>query len=151
MLRASIGLGFHRGRMKAVYQILRGRDTETGQFLPELRDAQFARLKDAQPNVLNLNDWHAYLHALRSAGFIGPDTISSENSVIYSYVLYLLGKHQCSVQEPTLSRLIRRWSMTVTLSARSSGSSESTMDGDLGDLKEAKTSDAFVGSLRAKD
>ena len=150
MLRASIGLGFHRGRMKAVYQILRGRDAETGQFLPELRDAQFTRLKEAQPKVLDLNDWHAYLHALRSAGFIGPDTISSENSVIYTYVLYLLGKHQCGVQEPTLSRLIRRWFVTVTLSARYSGSSESTMDGDLGDLKEARTPEAFAGSLERK-
>jgi hypothetical protein len=150
MLRASIGLGFLRGRMKAVYQILRGRDSETGQFLPELRDAQFARLKDAQPKVLDLNDWHAYLQALRSAGFVGPETISSENSVIYTYVLYLLAKHQSGVDEPILSRLIRRWFVTVTLSARYSGSSESTMDGDLGDLKEAKSPAAFLASLERK-
>lgn len=150
MLRASIGLGFHRGRMKAVYQILRGRDPDTGQFLPALRDAQFGRLKEAQPKVLNLDNWHAYLHALRSAGFTGPDTISSENALIYTYVLYLLGKYQCEVEEPQLSRLIRRWFVSVTLSARYSGSSESTMDEDLGDLREAKTAEAFVNSIERK-
>lgn len=150
MLRASIGMGFHRGRMKAVYQILRGRDTDTGQFRSELRDAQIARLKEAQPKVLGLNDWHGFLHTLRSAGFVGPDTISSENSIIYTYVLYLLGKHQCGVPEPALSRLIRRWFVAVTLSARYSGSSESTMDGDLGDLRDATTSQAFAASIERK-
>jgi hypothetical protein len=150
MLRASIGFGFHRGRMKAVYQVLRGRDPDTGQFLPTLRDEQFARLKDAQPKVLDLNNWHAYLHALRSAGFVGPDTISSENAIIYTYVHFLLGKYHGGLPEPALSRLIRRWFATVTLSARYSVSPESTMDGDLADLKGTKTADEFASSLERK-
>lgn len=150
MMKAIIGLGFHRGRLKAVYQVLRGRDPETGNFDPALREAQFAKLREAQPKALNLNDWHAYLQTIRSAGFLGRDTISSENSLIYTYALYLLGKHQCGVKEPELGRLIRRWFFTVTLSARYSGSSESTMDGDLGDLRDATSGQAFADSLERK-
>jgi hypothetical protein len=150
MLRASIGLGFHRGRMKAVYQILRGRDPETGQFVSECREAQFARLREAQPRVLDLNSWHDYLQALRSAGFIGPDTISSENAVVFTYVLYLIGKHQCRVDAATLNRAVRRWFMAVTLTSRYSGSAETTMDADLADLRDANTPDAFLGALERK-
>lgn len=150
MLRASIGLGFCRGRMKAVYQILRGRDVETGKFLSNLRDAQFSKLKEAQEKALDLDDWHLYLQTLRSAGFVGPDTISSENSVIYAYVVYLLGKHTSRVREPELGRLIRRWFVMCALSSRYSGQSESAVDADLADLKEATNPEAFSDSLERK-
>lgn len=150
MLKAVIGVGFHRGRMKAVYQILRGRDPETDQFVEKLREAQFERLRNAQLRVLNLNDWHDYLQTLRSAGFLSEKLISSENSVIYSYVLFLIGRHQCKVGEPALSRLIRRWFVAVTLSARYSASSETTMDRDLADVRNLEGPDEFIEVLDRK-
>lgn len=143
MLRASIALGFHRGRLKAVYQILRGRDPETGLHSATLRDEQFARLKEAQPAALNLNDWHAYLHVLRTAGFLRRELISSDNTVIITYALYLIAKHQCGVSDPDLSRTIRRWFFAANLTGRYTNSVESTMDEDLGELKAAQTPEEF--------
>ena len=54
LLRVSIALGFARGRLKSVYQILRGKDPETGQVSTDFRDAQFKTLEEAQAHVLNL-------------------------------------------------------------------------------------------------
>jgi hypothetical protein len=36
-----VALGFRRGRVKSVYQVLRGKDLETGQFSTDRRDDQF--------------------------------------------------------------------------------------------------------------
>lgn len=49
LLRVSVALGFGRGRLKSVYQVLRGKDLDTGVVSPELQDQQFAILQDAQP------------------------------------------------------------------------------------------------------
>ena len=51
LLRVSIAFGFGRGRLKSVYQILRGKDAETGEFTSDKRDAQFELLKAAQAQV----------------------------------------------------------------------------------------------------
>jgi hypothetical protein len=93
LLRAVVGLGFHRGRLKSVYQVLRGKDVETGRFVEELRERQFSRLKEAQQHVLNLNNWHSFLICLREAGFRAGDMISSEIAAVFTYVFYLIGRH----------------------------------------------------------
>ncbi|MCY4262489.1 MAG: DUF262 domain-containing protein, partial [Candidatus Dadabacteria bacterium] len=54
LLRVAIALGFGRGRLKSVYQVLRGKDPETGELLAERREEQFEKLKNAQSHVLNL-------------------------------------------------------------------------------------------------
>jgi hypothetical protein len=88
ILRISVATGFHRARLRSVYQALRGKDVESGQFSETKRDDQFARLREAQENVLNLNYWqHDYLSCLRHAGYRGAEMISSESAVIYGYAV----------------------------------------------------------------
>jgi hypothetical protein len=77
LLRVSIALGFERGRLKSVYQILRGKDLETGGFSAERHEAQFEVLKDAQSHVLNLTHWHQFLTTLIGAGFRSGEMTSS--------------------------------------------------------------------------
>jgi uncharacterized protein with ParB-like and HNH nuclease domain len=45
LLRVSVGIAFKRARLQHVYSILRGKDLETEEFLPERRDQQFKLLK----------------------------------------------------------------------------------------------------------
>ena len=45
LLRVAIAVGFHRARLRSVYQILRGRNPETGELSADLRAAQFSTLK----------------------------------------------------------------------------------------------------------
>ena len=51
-MRVSVALGFGRGRLKSVYQVLRGKDVETGEFSIVHREKQFAILQEAQAHVL---------------------------------------------------------------------------------------------------
>ena len=82
------GMAFRRARLKSAYSVLRGKDMETEVFSEELRDTQFAKLKEAQAHVLNLTHWHDYLGVLRQSGFTGGNLISSQTTIYYTCLLY---------------------------------------------------------------
>jgi hypothetical protein len=146
LLRVGIATGFHRARLRRVYQVLRGKDVDTGEFLQELRDAQFDRLRVAQSDVLDLNNWHDYLSCLTMAGYRSAEMISSQIAVLYAYAIYLIGKLQCDVPHYVLHRLIGRWFVMTSLSARYTGG-ETTMEEDLNRLRSLQTPDAFTTLL----
>src|SRR3990172_391468 len=64
LLRVSVGLGFRRARLQYVYNILRGKDLETGEFSTERREKQFNILQSAQNRMLDLQNWHEFLKAI---------------------------------------------------------------------------------------
>jgi len=147
LLRVSVALGFSRGRLKSVYQVLRGKDLETGQFSATHRDAQFKLLQDAQAKVLNLTCWHQFLSALIGAGFRSGEMISSQTALLYSYAFYLIGRTQCKVPEHQLQKVIGRWFYFASLTGRYSSSPESIMDGDLNRLRGVNEADRFIAIL----
>lgn len=143
LLRVSVALGFGRGRLKSVYQVLRGKSMDTGEFSIERREAQFKVLQEAQAEVLNITSWHQFLSSLVGAGFRGGEMISSQSALLYAYAFYLIGRNRFNVVEHVLQRLIGRWFFFSTLTARYSSSPESVMDGDLNRVLVAKDGDAF--------
>lgn len=147
LLRVSVAYGFGRGRLKSVYQILRGKDMDTGEFSAEKREAQFKVLQAAQAEVLNLTAWHQFLSALIGAGFRSGEMISSQSALLYGYAFYLIGRNIFKVPEHALQKLIGRWFFFSTLKGRYANSPESVMDGDLNRLKGIKTADEFVATL----
>ena len=54
LLRVDVGVAFRRARLEHVYSILRGKDLQTGQFSPRLREQQFDMLRKAQARTLDL-------------------------------------------------------------------------------------------------
>lgn len=147
LLRVSIAYGFGRGRLKSVYQILRGKDPETGLFDPERRDRQFDTLKEAQAHVLNLTNWHQFLTALIGAGFRGSQLISSEITLLYAYVFYLMGRVRYQVKEHELQRLISRWFFATSLTGHYTSSPETTLDGDLTRFRNIQNVEMFISEL----
>jgi hypothetical protein len=149
LLRVSVALGFERGRLRSVYQILRGRDLETGTFSPELRQAQFTRLQEAQAHVLDLMHWHQFLQSLVGAGYRGSEMVSSQNTLLYAYTFYLIGKTRCGVPTYELQRLIGRWFFAATITTRYTASPETAVEADLNRLKGIHDALAFVETLNA--
>lgn len=147
LLRMGVAVGFKRGRLKSVYQVLRGKDLETGQFSGERRESQFDVLKEAQARVLNLNNWHEFLKSLVTAGFRSSKMISSETAIIYAYVFYLLGREKFGLDPIRLRWLISRWFFMSSITGRYSASPETTMDGDLARLRGLSSADQFVETL----
>lgn len=147
LLRVSIGVGFGRGRLKSVYQVLRGKDLDTGVFSEKLRNRQFAILQKTQKEVLDLTHWHQFLSCLIGAGFRSGEMISSKSALVYTYVFYLIGCLRFSLPEHTLSKLIGRWFFAASLTGRYTSSPETIMDADLNRLKGVKDAAGFVSIL----
>jgi hypothetical protein len=147
LLRVSVALAFRRARLEHVYSILRGKDLETGQFSEERRLQQFGLLEAAQRHTLNLQNWHEFLKVLVRAGYRSSSMISSKVGLVYSYGMYLIGKHQYGVDPYELRDIIARWFYFTALTARYSGSPESTMEEDLARLRGVQDAGGFRDTL----
>ena len=108
LLRVSIATGFYRARLRAAYQVLRGKDVESDTYSPLKREEQFERLRDAQEKVLDPTNWHQFLSSLVGAGFRSGELISSRIALLYSYAFYLIGRTQHNLPEHVLQRLMGR-------------------------------------------
>lgn len=147
MLRVPIVLAFKRARLKYGYQVLRGKDLDTGEVSPQLRETQFERFKDAQAKALNLQNWKDFLRCLYTAGFRNEKMITGETAVLYAYALFLIGKYDFDLSGDRLRRAIARWFFMSALTGRYSGSPESTMEADLADLRTILSGRDFLGYL----
>ncbi|WP_419653069.1 hypothetical protein [Thiolapillus sp.] len=147
LLRVSVGLGFKRARLNYVYSILRGKDLETGMFSTERRDAQFEVLKQAQARALNLQHWQDFLKVILAAGYRSGKLISSQNNLLFAYILYLMGRTEYGVEEYRLRRLIARWFFMSAITGRYTGSPESQMEFDLARFRGLEGTDQFAAVL----
>lgn len=146
MLRILVGCSFHRAKMKDVYSIIRGRDMETGEFSEELRTQQFEKLKKHLPFVLDNTNWQSFLKTLIGSGYKDEELISSKNAVLYSYILYLIGKLNFNISHHELQRIIGRWFVMTSVTGRYSSSPETAFEKDLNRIKEFDEN-SFVAGL----
>jgi hypothetical protein len=142
LLRVAVGLAFRRGRLQHVYSLLRGKDLETGIVSPARREAQLAILRQAQDFVLDLMNWHEFLKCLTRAGFRSSRMISSENALLYTYALWLVGRRDFSVSLPRLRDVIARWFFMAHTTGRYTTSPESQIEGDFNRLRDLAPGDA---------
>jgi hypothetical protein len=72
-----------------------------------------------------LGNWKDFLKCLLHAGYRSSKVITSETTVLYCYVFFLIGKVEWSIPATTLRRAIARWFFFCSLTGRYTGSSES--------------------------
>ena len=147
LLRVAVAIGFSRGRLKSVYHILRGKDPDTDEYSPVLRDQQFEILRQAQKQMLNLNDWHQFFGCLVAAGYRGSEMINSDITLIYAYAFFLIGRTRFSLGYYDLEKLIGRWFVATSISSRYIGSFESEVDGDLRKIKDLTTKEDYIKGI----
>jgi hypothetical protein len=149
MLRVGVALAFRRARLQHVYNLLRGKDLETGAVSADRRDAQFGLLAAAQDKALDLTNWHEFLKCLQAAGFRSRRMITSGNAVLYTYALWLIGRHDFGLDHRSLRPVISRWFFMAHTTRRYGSSPESQFEYDLGRLSNlvAGDGDAFVTEL----
>jgi hypothetical protein len=149
LLRAGVGLAFRRGRLKHVYSILRGKDLETGDVSADRRTEQFDALRRAQDDVVDLTNWHEFLKCLTHAGFRSRRMVTSETALIYTYMLWLIGRRDFGLDLKTLRGVIARWFFMAHTTGRYTSSSESAIEADLGRIAALEKGDgaAFCAEL----
>jgi hypothetical protein len=149
LLRVAIAFAFRRARLRYVYNILRGKDLETGMVSVERRDQQFQVLARSQDKVLDLSSWHEFLKCVATAGFRSRKMITSDNALLFSYALWLIGRHDFHLEPPTLRTAIARWFFMAHTTGRYTSSPESQFESDLGRIASLPAGDgaAFVAEL----
>lgn len=147
VLRVAVGLGFRRGRLRAVYQLLRGKGVDDKTVSDIQREAQFQKLRGAQERVLNLTNWHEFLKVLLRAGYRSGSMITSDNSILYAYLVYLIGHYDFGIKTQELRNIIARWFFMTTVTGRYSGTFESQAESDLNRLSEAEGKNDFLGII----
>ena len=147
LIRAAVGVGFRRARLRYAYMLMRGKNLKTGEITKETRDENLNIFRDTLDQVTNLNNWHAFMNVFSSSGYLNSSLVSSTNAVVFSYVLYLIGKNDYKVTSVDLNRIIRKWIFMSTITGFYTGSTESEVEKQFADLRDIVTAADFVRYL----
>lgn len=146
MLRVAFTTEFNRGKLSDLVSLLSGRNFETRTFEEEIAEASFKKLKKGVFNFMNETHFKRFVMIIKSAGFIDPSMIRSQNVLNFAYIVYL--KLRAKGTDPGLiESFVRRWFVYSILTGRYSGSPESMFDFDIRQI-ESKT---FADYLKEKE
>lgn len=135
MLRVAFTSEFKRGRLQDLVALLSGRNFETKEYEESIAEKSFAQLKQGINNFMNETHFKRFVMIIRSAGFIDPSLIGSQNALNFAYIIYLTLRAQ-SKPASDIEQAVRRWFVMSVLTGRYSGSPESTFDYDIRQIHE---------------
>ena len=138
LIRMSVGVGFRRARLRYAYMLLRGKNLKTGEITQDVREENLKKFKESLAVVTNLNNWHAFMNLFASAGYLKGSLVASSNAVVFSYVLYLIGKYDYKVSTIELQKIMRKWIFMSTITGFYTGSTESEVEKQFADLRDVR-------------
>ena len=121
--------------MRAIYRYLRGMDPVSGDTSVADRQARLKKLDVAADECIHPTSWQDYTLRVIGAGFVDQTLIASNNAIVNGFTFYVLGQRN-KVRKPVLDEFISRWVFATLLTARYSGSSETTFEEDLGRIRD---------------
>jgi hypothetical protein len=130
MLRVAFTSEFKRGKLEDLVALLSGRNFETKQFEEAIAESSFTGLKSGVLNFINETHFKRFVMIIRSAGFVDPSLIGSQNALNFAYILFLTLRSQ-GKPPAEIESGVRKWFVMSMLTGRYSGSPESTIDFDI--------------------
>lgn len=147
LIRMTVGVGFRRARLRYAYMLLRGKNLKTGEVTQDVREENLDIFKKNLDIVTNLNNWHAFMNLMATSGYLKGSLVASSNAIVFSYVLYLIGKYDYKVGSVELQKIIRKWIFMSTITGFYTGSTESEVEKQFADMRDLNTADDFVNYL----
>lgn len=130
LIRVAFSSQFNRGRLSDLVSLLSGRNFETRTYEDTIAEQSFETLKKGVFNFINETNYKRFLMIIKSAGFISPKLIRSQNAINFAYIVYLKLK-DLGVGSVAIESHVRRWLVYSILTGRYSGSPESAFDFDI--------------------
>lgn len=140
LIRVAFTSQFNRGRLSDLVSLLSGRNFETRSFEASIASESFAFMKSGVHQFINETNFKRFLMIVKSAGFISPKLIRSQNALNFAYILFLKLKEQ-GVSQVATESYVRRWLVYSILTGRYSGSPESTFDFDIKQISQKPIED----------
>lgn len=147
LIRVAVGLAFHRSRLKYAYMIMRGKDLKTGVTSIKTREENLTKFREALDKAMDMNNWHGFLNLFPEAGYISSSQIISSNAIVFSYLMYLIGKYEFEVKPTTLRDTMKKWIFMSNLTSFYSGSTETNVQRQLTDIDALSTADEYIDYL----
>ena len=147
LIRIAVGVGFRRARLRYAYMLLRGKNLKTGEITQSVREDNLEIFKNSLDVATNLNNWHTFMNLFATAGYLKGRFVASSNAVVFSYVLYLIGKYDYKVPSVDLQKIIRKWIFMSTITGFYTGSTETEVEKQFADLRDVHNADEFVSYL----
>lgn len=136
MLRVSFVHMFSRGKLKDLVSLLSGRDFETRDYKEEIAEESFSKLTEGIKHFMHQYYFEQFILAIKSAGFINSKLINSQNTLDFSYVVYLKLALSGEVDKTKIKRCVAKWFTMSILTGRYSSSPETRMDQDIRNIND---------------
>ena len=130
MLRVSFGTEFKRAKLEDLVSLLSGRNFETRSYEETIAAASFMKLKSGILKFMNETNFKRFVMIIKSAGFIEPWLIRSQNAMNFAYLLFLSLRSK-NYNPALIESYVQRWFVMSVLTGRSTGSFESQFDFDI--------------------
>ncbi|WP_256415505.1 DUF262 domain-containing protein [Acinetobacter sp. 5862] len=140
LIRVAFTSQFNRGRLSDLVSLLSGRNFETRTFETEIAEQSFQKLKYGVHNFINETNFKRFLMIVKSAGFISPKLVRSQNALNFAYIVYLKLK-ELGVNSIEIESYVKKWLVYSILTGRYSGSPESTFDFDIKQISQKPFAD----------
>ncbi|HPS82706.1 MAG TPA: hypothetical protein PLA88_00200, partial [Bacteroidales bacterium] len=111
-----------------------------------IAEQSFAMLKKGVLHFMNETEFKRFIMIIRSAGFIIPEMIRSQNALNFAYIVYLKLRDK-GMDAALIEKCVARWFVYSVLTGRYSGSPESMMDYDIRQIE----SKSFTEYLKEKE
>jgi hypothetical protein len=146
LIRVAFTSKFNRGKLSDLVSLLSGRNFETRTYEATIAESSFALLREGVLSFINETNYKRFIMIIKSAGFISPKLIRSQNVINFSYIVYLRLK-ELGVNSVLIETYVRRWLVYSILTGRYSGSAESYFDYDIKQISER----SFAEYLKEKE
>jgi hypothetical protein len=145
-LRVAFTSEFNRGKLSDLVSLLSGRNFETRSYEDTIAEESFAKLSKGIINFMNETNFKRFLMIIKSAGFVNPKMIRSQNVINFAYIVYLKLRSQ-GENQANIESYVRRWFVFSMLTGRYSASPESMFDFDIKQIQ----SRSFSEYLKEKE
>jgi len=158
LLRVAFTSEFTRGRLSDLVSLLSGRNFETRTYEEDIVKNSFNLLRNGIINFINESNFKKFVMIIKSAGFVAPELIRSQNALNFAYILYLKLR-KLNYRAAEIEKYVRRWFVLSVLTGRYSSSPETRFDFDikqvskrdfsefLKNIEEGELSDAFWNNI----
>ena len=146
VLRVAFTYKFKRGKLSDLVSLLSGRDFESREYKDEIAEESFKNLHEGVLDFVNETNYKRFLMIVKSAGIIDKSLIRSQNTLNFSYILYLTLKNK-GLQANKIEKIVRRWLVLTILTGRYSGSAESWFDYDIKRFADSEDVEGFVKNI----
>jgi len=92
VVRAMVAVGQNRAQLLDAYAALQAKDRVSGVVDPDRQAAELNLLQKALPIVTDRVNWTEFIRAVQTAGFRSAKGITSNMNLVYSSVVFMLGR-----------------------------------------------------------